>query len=122
MEKIACGMSFCLIFLTLDWRNHTIYVGITLEILNPQTNECQDTTLGNTVLPAFLIIMSQVSRAAQCQRFQTQLNDPSSFTCFTLHIKTPWNNWKIKHFRIQLSMFEFGQGYKIHPSFHMRQQ
>lgn len=103
MGKIACGMYLSFLFLTLYWRSHTIYVEITLEILNPQTNECQDSTLGNTGIPACHIVMSWVSRAAQCQRFQTQLNDPSSFTSFALHIKTPWNNWKMKHSRFPLT-------------------
>lgn len=101
MGKIACGISFCFLFLTLYWRSHTIYVWITLEILNPQTSECQDSTLGNTVLPACFIVMSWISRATQT--FQTHLNDPSSFTCFTLLIKTPWNNWKSNHFRFLLA-------------------
>lgn len=55
------------------------------------------------MLPACLTVMSWVSRAAQCQRFQPHLNDSSSFTCFTLCIKTPWNSWKINHFRFPLT-------------------
>lgn len=103
MGKIACGVSSCFLFLTLYWRSLTTYVWITLEILNPQTSKCQDSTLGDTVLSACLIVVSWIATAAHCQRFQTYINDPSSFTCFTLHIKTQWNNWKINHFRFPLT-------------------
>lgn len=82
---------------------------VTLEIHNPQADECQENTLGNTVLHVHFTVMSCVSRAGHCQRLQTGSNEPSSLTCFSLHIKSHEAEdhriiWKINLFRFLLTL------------------